>query len=238
MLLLPVIGLLVAGYALGRVLRGGLASEAEPEIPGLTAGFASLPLGQTEEQAGEATPQRRPSEEVAYWSRPSYTADLTDEAVQRLIARGRAEALETRLVPVYRDALVSHLAAAEQSIRETLLLARAETDAVKARMREREPQSIILIQRKPRETDPEWPRLLEAQRRFNGDPGYVLGEIIEPPPAGPDQPWLRYYVIDYERDRALKALLDDYSRATVERNRSARRWIAETFAAKGLAMLQ
>jgi len=96
------------------------------------------------------------------WSRDVARKNVAEGEVALLIGQGKAETLEPRLKPLYREQLKASLESIDRGLEELGEIYVSEVRAVKAALAA-DPTRCVRIRTSPREKDPRYPALLVAR---------------------------------------------------------------------------
>jgi hypothetical protein len=176
-------------------------------------------------QFGEPSPGS--TVKFLFASQPHYAGPLVTSAVETIVTHGRADVLEHRLGPAAHEALRATIGAFDETVRDVSLLIDEEEQRVKAELRKR-PDRQIRIATRPREQDPAYFQLREAQAKLPAKDGAIWGEI-----EGDGE---RHLIVRWDEWTALREMHKDRFYMMSERARRVRKWITEQFHVRGMAL--
>jgi hypothetical protein len=176
--------------------------------------------------AGSFGPEPGRDVKLFLTSQDLYHGPMSRGAVEALLEKGRAHALEHRLSPDAAERLRDELREFDLALRDmSLLMDELEADTRTA-LRQRADRSVV-IRTQPKELDPAFPEFLRL-RPARGE-GTIWGEPYE---AGE-----RYLAVLWSEWPELKMLYDDRSLMLVDRQHRVRIWIEAEFRQRGMAIL-
>jgi hypothetical protein len=162
-----------------------------------------------------------------YTSQGVYTGRVTKEAVETLLTRNRADALEHRLAPLAAERLRGALTGFDQALRDLSLLIDEDDERAKQQLRNRPDRSIRL--QRPRERDPRYSDLLVARAQMGeGRRGVVWGLN--------DGPSEVHVIVRWDEWPALAAMHQDRFHMLHERTERVRAWIRTEYGERGLSV--
>lgn len=172
-------------------------------------------------------PEAGSSVKFLFATQPYYTGPLTASTVETLVAHAKADVLEHRLGLGASELLRAAIAAFDDTVRDVSLLIHEEEERVKAELRKR-PDRQIRIATRPREQDPAYFELTQAQHRLPAKDGTIWGEI-----EGDGE---LHLIVRWDEWPALRAMQKDRFYMMTERARRVREWITDQFRTRGMAL--
>lgn len=165
------------------------------------------------------------------WKTSSYRGELTAETVDSLLRSDRAAELEDRLRPEPAARLRTTLSGIDAAMVLCGQHYQTVTDRVKEMLRQDPSRTIVLrsTPRVPKERDPDYPRVLAAERQLGKD-GVVFGDIH----GGQ----VIYYLVRFDEWPELKSCIDDQVRLVHERKTLVAKWITGEYRALGVGLFK
>jgi hypothetical protein len=224
------LSLLAAVSAVAAALWGrDLLAKAVPQTPVEKTAYVHLsPDRDATPELGTETPAPDKPASWFLWRQKVHAGGLDEEEVRRVLDANRAERLEYRLKPEFRDQLLAQTAEVETTLKELVPVYTAAVDHVRKELIAR--GEVVRIRTQPREADPNYPALIQARQEIenrgkgaiwgsrdtNGDEVHILLR------------WADWPDIDRIRETQVSLVL--------QRNAIARRVIPKLFETHGMGI--
>jgi hypothetical protein len=166
------------------------------------------------------------------WRQPVVDGTLTFESVADVIARNRADSLEFRLAPAYREQACARAREIDDTLRELLPVYTTEVERVRAQLIAR--GQLVRITTNPRELDPNYGQLVRARTEIESRGlGAVWGYPDTTDPTGRTE---LHVIVQWADWPDLRRIVDTQVSLVTERRARVRAAIAALFREHGMAL--
>ncbi len=209
-------------------------AEAQEKPLDVVNGFVSLPLDDEEvvlpvTRVSLDEEAVREAQSWAVWSRPFYRGTVDRESVERLVAAGRADALESRLSLATPAAMASAIAEPTRRILDVARLVQAEAARIR-REHCTDPACAMVLAANPAKTDPRWQKVVALRKQLaKRRTGMMLSARVPGLPLATS-----FIAVRWKQFPAYAALRREQEMACDSRQLAVRRWIARRFSAEGM----